>query len=250
MRMNARYKIVSFLLTFMAASMAFVGLTRIFEYGYAVNVVILASVVFLFVEGWRILQLDAYLSTIERRIKEMTKISTDGWETYLRSLGSEGEKPTKWLSIALVALIAPIYTIFNYVASFVSGFTILTVNESQLLTIRWAFFILMEIPIMYCIFKALPNYKAWAKAVSATLTSNPEPSKMSKESKVTMKDMLLLVEGILIAFIIQLFYDTLREEPLYKNLLPIQYWRSILAVICGIFAFLILNYFKKHSASS
>lgn len=46
MRMNARYKVVSFLLTFIAASMAFVGLTGIFEYGYAADVVILASVVF------------------------------------------------------------------------------------------------------------------------------------------------------------------------------------------------------------
>lgn len=182
MRMNARYKVVSFLLTFIAASMAFVGLTGIFEYGYAADVVILASVVFLFVEGWRMLHLDAYLSIIERRIKEMTKISTDGWETYLRSLGSEGEKPTKWLSIALVVLIAPIYTIFNYVASFLSGLAILTVNESQLLTIRWAFFILMEIPIMICIFKALPIYKAWTKAVPATLALDAEPNKMSKES--------------------------------------------------------------------
>lgn len=175
MRMDARYKVITFLLTFIAASMGFIGLTRIFEFGYAADIVILASVIFLFVEGWRILHLDTYLCMIEKRIKEITKISIDGWETYLRSLGSEGEKPTKWLYTALVLLIAPIYTIFNFVASFLSAFAIpsflssfviLNLCESQLLIIRSGSFILMEVPMLICIYKAHSSYKAWAKAVS------------------------------------------------------------------------------------
>jgi hypothetical protein len=33
-----------------------------------------------------------------------------------------------------------------------------------------------------------------------------------KDSRVTEKDLLLLVEGILLAFMLQLFYDAVREE--------------------------------------
>ena len=68
-----------------------------------------------------------------------------------------------------------------------------------------------------------------------------------EDSKVNMKDMLLLIEGILIAFVLQLVYDTIREEPLYQNLLPTQYWRSILAVITGILAIAGLRYLVKMS---
>lgn len=171
MRMDGRYKVVAFLLTFIAASMGFIGLTGIYEFGYAADMVILASIIFLFVEGWRILHLDAYLGIIEKRMKEITKISIDGWETYLRSLGSEGSKPTKWLFIALVILFTSIYTFFNLVASFLSSFTflssfvILELCESQLLIIRSAFSIVVEIPVLICIYKAHSSYKAWAKAV-------------------------------------------------------------------------------------
>ena len=69
-----------------------------------------------------------------------------------------------------------------------------------------------------------------------------------ENNKVNTKDMVLLAEGILIAFILQLFYDALREDSFYKNLLPIQGWRSILVVICGFFAYLGMRYLKKHSS--
>lgn len=36
------------------------------------------------------------------------------------------------------------------------------------------------------------------------------------------------------AFMLQLFYDSVREEPIYQNLLPRQYWRAILSVTVGI----------------
>jgi hypothetical protein len=71
---------------------------------------------------------------------------------------------------------------------------------------------------------------------------------MPRESKITMKDMLLLIEGILIALIVQLFYDSL-HEPFFTNLLPLQSWRIILAVVSGIPLLLILNYFRKHVTS-
>lgn len=65
-------------------------------------------------------------------------------------------------------------------------------------------------------------------------------------SRLTRKDMYLLLEGVLIAFLLQMLYDTLREEPFYQNLLPIQYWRTILTLIIGFFAFLILYYLNKN----
>jgi Mn2+/Fe2+ NRAMP family transporter len=68
-----------------------------------------------------------------------------------------------------------------------------------------------------------------------------------ENSKVNMKDILLLIEGILIAFVLQLVYDTIREEPLYQNLLPTQYWRSILSVITAILAIVGLHYLMKIS---
>ena len=70
---------------------------------------------------------------------------------------------------------------------------------------------------------------------------------LSNGSKFNMKDLLLLIQGVLIAFILQIFYDTLREAPFYQNIAPTEVWRSVLAVICLICFVLIFHYFKKHS---
>lgn len=242
MRMNARYKVVSFLLTFIAASIAFIGVTRIFEYGYAADVVILVLVGFLFIEAWRITQIDTYLSMIESRMKQITKISIDGWETYLRSLGSVGARPTRLLTIALIVLVVPIYTIFNSVASFLSDFAYLPVNQSWLPYIKLAFFIMWEIPIMYCTRKALPTPRDWAKATSA---SDSDTSTIPKESKTLLRDAFFFFSGIIVSFILQLFYDAIREEPFYQNIMSMTYWRSVLAISCGIIWVLMVYYLKK-----
>lgn len=68
---------------------------------------------------------------------------------------------------------------------------------------------------------------------------------MPRKPKLTTKEMLLLIEGILIAFLLQLFYDTLREDPFYQSIMPIPYWRSLLAIICGALTIVMLRYVVK-----
>lgn len=72
------------------------------------------------------------------------------------------------------------------------------------------------------------------------------PNELSNNSKVSVKDLLLLIQGVLVAFILQIFYDTLRESSFYQNIAPIEVWRVVLAVICGILVLLIFRYFKKN----
>jgi hypothetical protein len=44
---------------------------------------------------------------------------------------------------------------------------------------------------------------------------------------------------------VQLFYDSVREEPIYQDLLPRQYWRAISSVTVGIVAVWLLTKFSK-----
>lgn len=165
--MAARYKVIAFLITFAPASMAFIGATSIFIYGYIANLVIFAAVILLLVENWRIIQLDNYLFLVDRSIQEIQKIQLDGWETHLRKLGAEGRKPTKWFLIGLIVFFVPVYTLFNAMASFLSDFSILGLCESQILFFSSILFILVEIPVsLFCIYHAYRGYKGWVKAVA------------------------------------------------------------------------------------
>jgi len=91
----------------------------------------------------------------------------------------------------------------------------------------------------------LPSLKQLVDAKEANKDETKQ--ELSNGSKLNVKNLLLLIQGILIAFILQLFYDTLREVPFYQNIAPTEVWRSVLAIICGIFVLLIFRYFKKHS---
>jgi multisubunit Na+/H+ antiporter MnhB subunit len=61
--------------------------------------------------------------------------------------------------------------------------------------------------------------------------------------------MFLLIEGVLLAFMVQLLYDILREEPMYQNLLPMRYLRPILAIVVGIIVIWILTKFSEEKPS-
>jgi len=101
-RMKARYTVVAFLLTFISASVGFVSISRVFEYGFIAELVLFSGVIFLMVESWRILQLDSYLSSIQTRISSLLQLELNGWETYLRKM-KKGRRPNKWLLVGFVA---------------------------------------------------------------------------------------------------------------------------------------------------
>lgn len=63
--------------------------------------------------------------------------------------------------------------------------------------------------------------------------------------RLSRKDLLLLLSGVLLGLLLQLLYDAFREEPFYQNIMPSSYWRSLLAIICGISVILLLNYALK-----
>jgi len=68
---------------------------------------------------------------------------------------------------------------------------------------------------------------------------------MTKESKTLLRDAFFFFSGIIVSFILQLFYDAIREEPFYQNIMSMTYWRSVLAVSCGIIWVLMVYYLKK-----
>lgn len=93
------------------------------------------------------------------------------------------------------------------------------------------------------------------------LNSNKEQKKELNASRnlkrFSRKDLVLLLSGVLLGFVLQLSYDALCEEPLYQKLMPTSfqqsllatmptsYWRILLVVICGISAILMINYALK-----
>jgi len=100
--------------------------------------------------------------------------------------------------------------------------------------------------------EALPPLKnlvdSTEKIKDVTKQENPvnHSEELSNGSKLDVKNLLLLIQGILIAFILQIFYDVLQEAPLYQSIAPTDVWRSVLAVICGILVLLIFRYFRKN----
>ena len=145
--------------------MTFIALTNIFEYGYLANTVILGSAFLLLVESFRMLQLHHYCAIIEKRIDKTAKMSIEGWETHLRKLGTEGSGPTKWLLVSFVILFGGPFTIFNFLASFMSSFWILGLHTNELSIIRYGFFILAEFPaLLFFVRQAYLGFKGWAKS--------------------------------------------------------------------------------------
>jgi len=68
---------------------------------------------------------------------------------------------------------------------------------------------------------------------------------MTEKSRLTPKDLILLLSGVMLGFLLQLLYDTFREEPLYQSIMPTSYWRSLLAIICGLLIIVMLSYALK-----
>ena len=165
-RMKARYTVVAFLLTFVSASVGFVGVSKVFEYGFIADLVIFSGVIFLMVESWRILQLDTYLSSIQTRINSLLNLELNGWEAYLRKM-KHGKRPNKWLLVGFAVLFVPVYTAFNIMSSFYSDFSYLSVCSSVVLPVfaetvlRFVLSILMEMPVVYCLYQAYSGHKSW-----------------------------------------------------------------------------------------
>jgi hypothetical protein len=67
-----------------------------------------------------------------------------------------------------------------------------------------------------------------------------ETSKQAKR-EFTVKDGYLLLIGVLLSFMMQLAYDSIREEPLFRSIASITNMRAILAVICAVVIFWMLR---------
>ena len=68
---------------------------------------------------------------------------------------------------------------------------------------------------------------------------------MPRKPQFTRKDAYLLIIGVLLAFMVQLFYDSFREAQTYQNLIPMRYWNVILAAVVAIFAVWLLKKFDE-----
>jgi len=67
-------------------------------------------------------------------------------------------------------------------------------------------------------------------------------------SKAFLRDFYLFWSGIIVSFLLQLFYDAIREDPFYQRMMPMAYWRGVLAVSCGIAWFLVYYFIKRTGA--
>jgi uncharacterized membrane protein len=65
------------------------------------------------------------------------------------------------------------------------------------------------------------------------------------ESNRILENAFFLFSGIIVSFLLQLFYDSIREEPIYQNMMSTSYWRAVLAIICGILFALMVYVLKK-----
>ena len=70
---------------------------------------------------------------------------------------------------------------------------------------------------------------------------------MPKKLKIFARDFYLFVSGIILSFLLQLIYDSMREEPFYQNIMPISHWRFVLALVCLIVFILIFYYSEKNT---
>jgi len=112
-------------MSFTPASIAFIGVTSIFEYGFIAAIVILGAVFLLLVESLRLLQLHGYCALIEQKIDETAETSIKGWEIHLGELRKEGSRPLKLTLVSYIILFGVPYSVFNFIASFLPNFLIL-----------------------------------------------------------------------------------------------------------------------------
>jgi len=68
----------------------------------------------------------------------------------------------------------------------------------------------------------------------------------ARKGMKTVRDLLLIIEGVLIGYLLQIFYDNIREELLYNKFYILSGTRAILTIPVIIFALLILIYIYKY----
>jgi hypothetical protein len=67
-------------------------------------------------------------------------------------------------------------------------------------------------------------------------------------SKAFLRDFYLFWSGITLSFLLQLFYDAIREDAFYQSIMPMVYWRGVLGIGCSVVWVLVYYIIKRTGA--